>query len=520
MSRVPETRPFTPSVIARLNDSLRSCGFASLPLTADMSDTVNASVTAISTLLHRLAESQRHEQPVIPRQRTPSVERVVIHPNPALPTGIPIGEHKAVVDENRNMQKSLNQLNSKLTSLNHTIRLKETELERLQSLITDKMKEDDKRAALAMTTIRDQKMPHSSLVVLNNLQKQLSNVETDNAALVRKNSNLTTRIRILEEERQRLSSLVELRTPSPETDHNHEIANLENELKRALEELDSLRFESAHKDTLLSKANSKYYEIVEERNFEKKRQLSGKLGRVDPARRDKLLDDISNIVKSDDPVVLFDIIKKYGEIAQAKFPPLESFVAELRKSLNISESNGMGELDVMRNRVEELCHASAVLERIKSLLGASREDMLMDSLKALIEVSKDPLTIDADEFGRLRSMKTTIASILGIQQSKGDLVSAITQSVQRLEFKTNEFNNFFKQLCLVLDLPVTNSYIPSYNKCMEKVRELNAVTRKEILGHTFGSAKFVENQSDSDASPINTMNLAFSREIVRIPKNR
>jgi hypothetical protein len=300
-------------------------------------------------------------------------------------------------------------------------------------------------------------------------------------------------------------------------DKDNIIATLEEELKRALNQVDLMAKEVAHKDSEIQKTQKRYYDIVEQNNYERKRQansLPGKLSRISTDHRDGLLVEIVNRLGTDDPNLIIPNLDRLIEKSEME-KIVNELIAKVLGTLDRTRSE-KDTVDALHERINELLHDAEILSQIRDKIGIpSRSDhpKLISYVDALLKLSREPQFVDSKELNRLRELEDEIRQLFKLSVPSDKIIPYL----HRLHTKTTEFNSFYKQLCNQLDLPITNSYTPSYAKCMNKVNELIQKPHQP-LGHADKMIKFAYGEgSESDTSPIGTMNLAFAREIVQIP---
>ena len=172
--------------LTRLNDVLRGCGVAPVSRNLGADELVAACTEAILSLGRRnrdLCESSI-SQSVGPPVSIQSVKEVMV--------AAPIDESavrrcKELEEETKRLRRQVVNLERDLTHAKHAVKAREKETEDLRESLKARIGEDDRRAALAMTTVREQKLGTNTLILINNYQRQMENLERENARL--KNSS-------------------------------------------------------------------------------------------------------------------------------------------------------------------------------------------------------------------------------------------------------------------------------------------------------------------------------------------
>ena len=295
--------------ITELNDALRSCGMEPLPRNADIRDALCYSIRAIHELgsrplvtipsepTKRMNLDQQADACGGPKSIIKQSEFDVMKLN---------DDYEATLNENKELRKLVMQWRSEANSLSHLLKAKENELGKLQTLFKDKIADDDRRSALSMTTIRDQNMPHSSLIVLNNMQKRISELEQENACLLKRNS------RVPREER-----------PS------------------VVAQLDQAKNQ-------LADVTKKYYDLVEESNEARKNDS------------DEIVSKLVALV-GEDPKQAVKTVQDMKKLVTEIFPPINVFVTRITRMVDpgISGPITQSVLTTCLNRVVQWAQDSA-----------------------------------------------------------------------------------------------------------------------------------------------------------------
>ena len=402
--------------LLRLNDTFQSCGLSSLPRDANVQDVVYGSIQAINEIVSR-ARSQ-----ALPCRNALTIAET--QPNPALQNEEKLRQSERTLDklsvqcenlssENKELRKLVMQWKSEANSVEHLLNAKEKEVVKLRRTLKEKTSDDDKRAALSMTTIRDQNMPHSSLLLLNQLQKRISDLEQENTTLAKRN----TRLR-----------------------HSDANKQIEDELKRALKENELLLSQLDLAKEQRSDMEQKYYCIVEERNAAQKMST----------KESEFISQICGVL-GEDQKQAFKTIQDMQRIVTEIFPPIDSFVTRVTRMVNPGHSGPITQ--------PVLAHS---LDRVIQWAQDSGEySALMDAK------SSGPLTEQERlELVRLRSLQLCVQSTFGLHETHSD---SLIPYLGRVKFKLDEFRNFYKQACIELGIPFKEK-IPTYVAFMVEMK--------------------------------------------------
>jgi hypothetical protein len=403
--------------LLRLNDALQSCGLRSLPRDANIKDVVYGSIEAINELVSRASS-----EPQPCRDFPMKTETHSIHPSRNVEK---LRETEQALDklsaqcenlssENKELRKLVMQWKSEANSVKHLLNAKEKEVDKLRISLKDKASEDDKRAALSMTTIREQNMPHSSLLLLNQLQKRISDLEQENTILAKRN----TRLR-----------------------HSESNKQTADDLGRLMKENELLASQLEHSKAQFSEMERKYYSVVEETNLERK-------------TANKESDFISQITRilGEDRNQAFKTIKDMQRIVTEIFPPIDSFVTRVTRMVDPGHTGPISE-PVLANALDRVIQWAQDSGELSTLMEAK---------------SLGPLTEEERvELARLKSLQQCVRSTFGLHETHSD---SLIPYLGRVKFKLDEFRNFYKQACVVLGMRIEDK-IPTYAAFMEEMKK-------------------------------------------------
>jgi len=312
------------------NDALRSCGMQPLPRDAGVEDVVCCSIRAINELATRTTSLQDCDKVArrIPRDRSIPPPK----PEPSAPQCDVVldklsDQYEAVCKENKELRKLVMQWKSEANSLSHLLKSKENEVNKLQTTLKDRIAEDDRRSALAMTTIREQNMPHTSLIVLNNMQKRISNLEQENVSLAKQNTRLCN---------------------TGPGDKDLVTSQLE------------------QSNAQLAEMTRKYYTLVEETNHMKKSSISDS----------EIVSKVFAIL-GEDPKKAVKTVKDMQKIVTEIFPPIDAFVTRVTRMVDPGMTGPIDEETLARvlARVMQWAQDSATYT---GLVGAKRAGPLTE----------------------------------------------------------------------------------------------------------------------------------------------
>lgn len=185
--------------LGRLNDILQSNGFDCISRGADIHEIVNYCITAINELSsrtlelsHRLSSNQKTSnvtrvEPLRPTQRQ-SPQRVPAVSDADI-------EKRLQLDELERLQKVCLAQHSRIQSLENHARLKDSELEKVKALMQERARREDRRGAITMKSLREQKLGTNGFVLVQNLQRQIEILTQENESVERKCRELSVRLR-------------------------------------------------------------------------------------------------------------------------------------------------------------------------------------------------------------------------------------------------------------------------------------------------------------------------------------
>jgi hypothetical protein len=185
--------------LRQLNDILQSNGFDCISRGADIHEIINYCITAINELSsrtldlsHRLSLNQKTSkvtrvEPLRPTQRE-SPQRVPAVSDADI-------EKRRQLDEFERLRKVCLAQHSRIQSLENHARLKDSELEKVKALMQERARREDRRGAITMTSMREQKLGTNGFVLVHNLQRQIEILTQENVSLDRKCRELSVRLR-------------------------------------------------------------------------------------------------------------------------------------------------------------------------------------------------------------------------------------------------------------------------------------------------------------------------------------
>ena len=162
--------------LTRLNDVLRACGFPAVSRGLDSMELISACTEAIMHLSARnrdLKELSHMPAPIaakhVPVELLIPVQQVSVNPDLV------------------RMKKELFQLKTELANeksakahLEHLLSQREEEIENLRYQLSVNLAEEDKRSALAVSTVREENLGIKAMNVINNYQREISILEKSN----------------------------------------------------------------------------------------------------------------------------------------------------------------------------------------------------------------------------------------------------------------------------------------------------------------------------------------------------
>lgn len=460
--------------IIRLNDVLQASGFDPAPLDADLSEIVNACVNAIGSLSHRYFHAAIKQRSISEDEPAPVCRNP---PAPQVKTEDVCYERddeKKVIlglkQELRETRKALITQKHDLKTFQHQIRSRDNEIENLRSFMKAQAKDEDRRSALTMTSMRERKIGSNAFVLINNLQRQVESLERENETLSKKCMTMSNRVRA--------------RSPAKKAE----------ELDKVLRaELLELKEEKAARDKEINALRDE----LGSRPLKKVRNVKSVLVSTDffVSPEEKCVQDLRKMLSSEEVI---ESVRRLIGIEREILPPLKVFVRELIALLPEppSDSDDMESLKreigsvLMQKGMIEIasetcrlldCNEDEALGRIRSLLSENMD------LKE--DVYRDPVLLEA--------MKTVGVS------SREKLVTVI----RSLEFKFQEISNFYNRLLALLSLPKGSSYAAVMREIETRLFLPRAILQSEVANSDSG-------ESDAASDISSTNNLALVREII------
>lgn len=492
--------------VGRLNDTLRASGLAPLRREADLADIIECAVNAVSALNHRNqsllnasyadAPAREVRAPTIPK----APPRVVSEPV------ISVEDYQALLDENRRVSLIAQRLKTESNSMERSLRLKSEEVERLSSRLQSKFRDEDHRAALAMSAIRDKRMPTNTLLVIENYQKQISSLESDKSALVRRTTSLAHRLKILEDDRQQLQALIKGTVVS-----DAHAQNIEEECDNLKECMLVLETNLAQKNSKIQELEQKYFEQVEQNHFSQKHvsasvavsSLAGLLG------------------TADDPPKVVEKIKKMQCLITGVFPIFEAFVRNVVRIETGTDATTSSEifldakfLDSLLDNVRTRHNHSTLLHTLNARLNQVPKLLVRDSdvssvverVETLIKAASCPAVSDSHAFKQYKEIVHDLVKTLGTEG-----ISDLAPVAHRIKFRIEEYGNFYRRLCNELGLGEKAPFSQVIDKVtVQKKRPTD--TKAESTAATTQPARFRMFSSDSEGD------LALSREIIKVSR--
>ena len=463
--------------VVRLNDVLLALGFRPAPTDADVGEIINACITALSELADR--NSQIVERLTVQSKVASEIPLSrALKNRPEAPVEVPDnkGIVSAIKEELAKARRTISEQNQKLRTFENQIRSRNCEIENLRSLLKAQAKDEDRRSALTMTSLREQKIGSNAFLLVNNLQRQIETLEKENESLSRRVVNLNNRGRPV--------------APSLKED----------ELRKALcDEIAELK--EALRTGELDKEILKF-ELQESKEKIHLKEVRSVYVLTDPtaSEEEELVKHLKHILHSEDVV---EEVLRLMKIELEVFPPVEEFIRALYDQFPESSYSEYSFSDIKNELLEKIETilsnreligiAGAIAKTLDCNVGESLDKVsavLLEQKALQDEAYKDPVLLEA--------MRT-----LGVS-SREKFVPVI----RSLEFKLDEFSNFFKRLLAVLNLHRGSTYAACMREIERRLDLPKAIIQSEIPNIEF---------DDSDISDISTDNLALVREVPRIP---
>ena len=286
--------------LSRLNDSLMGSGLPSVSREAGADDVVGVCVEALNELASRnekLAKCVTSLQSEVKRNqqvRPPPILRV--EPAMSVAESTSSEENDRLKNELERIRKLCKSNGQRADHLEHQLKAREAELSRITDRLQQRVKEEDRRSALTMSSIRGNKVGTAQFIVMNNYQRQIDELVRDNEMLRRKCQSLTVRFRHQEE---------------PAGDLRREVEDLNDashKLTRAIEEKDetiqALRTEVRSKEAIMYELKDEVAflrkEALKAEHIEKEyKSLSGGVSMNDARDRLRLLASVEQLMGAD-----------------------------------------------------------------------------------------------------------------------------------------------------------------------------------------------------------------------------
>lgn len=493
------------TILARVNDSLRACGLDPTPRNAPVGDVMRSCVDAVEELSRRNRELA---------ERRPEVRTVFQRPispvrGPAGPTPADPNDHCELQDDLRRLRKvSLGQ-RQRIETLERQLRSRESELEKLKTYTQEKAKEEDKRNALAMTTLREQKLGSNSFMVVNNFIKQIDVLEKENEALDRRCQTLTVRLR------QQGSASHE------NAQDEKAIEAIQRELNEVNEIAHQLTRESEEKDALISQQKreidnvvNQMYELKEELLFNEKQRMKKSSPQSSPKfdSASEMVASLRELLQVGADEYLIPAVDRLLHLSNEVLPLLESFAVSLASRIRPGkpfESSDPRAFEELRLEIAHLLNDRQTVSMIERALAplSPDETELVPRIQKLV-----------GELGMYRSgHNPVIRDITQLVQPKTP--NLLIPTLQRSLARIDELSNFYTSVVALLGLRKGCSYA----ECVRQIQRLQGGScqpgiqvsenpengpNRHVAGWEAGSS------SGSDSSTVS--NLALRRELLSI----
>jgi hypothetical protein len=454
---------------------LQGYGFDPAPGDADIAEIVTACVHAINSLadrVSRFAEKQRVDSQLPPvLSIKPSVGVKSESPGPSIEADIKIASQRTELAECR---KSMSAQKHEISSLEHQIRSRDGEIENLRSLLRSQARDEDKRGALTMTCLRERKIGTSAFILVNNLQRQIDNLERENESLKLKIGNITNRVRV--------------RSPSRKND----------EVNRKLcEEIIHLKQLILSKDTTIDSYETEIFKLKKREKGKKHLESVGVCTDEFRSEEGLLIDDLKALLFNENVTEAVSNLKLNER--EIMFP-LKQFVNELFQRFPGTLQGECHQRDNLDRLVEQIdkhlvgdesvqiaTEAASILHCGRMELPSRLKMLLLENESLRADNFQDPVLNEA--------MKT-----LGVSARE-----KFVPVVRSIEFKLNEFSNFYRRLLALLTLSKGSTYAA----CMREIE-----SRLNLPPGIVQSDRVNFDLEDSDNSDISVNNLAFVREVM------
>lgn len=488
-SQSMSSRMVQPSIssIHRLNDTLRASGFRPVPREAEVVDLVNSCIAAISSLQTRYSDLvAKHSQVSAPAVRLPVAAdvqaRAPIVKEADEETSALLSRMREEVVKLRKVSQSQH---SKIASLEHLARARDAELEKMREFIKQKADEQNRRDALAMTTIREQRIGSSNVHLINNYLKQIDNLQRNNETLRKRNESLSVRLRIAsksdwaltEEDRpETLRCQIEV-LQERLVDATSRAEAAQERLSRDQQEIFQLRNELSNLHQGLH-TEREQTTILRETVAAQNERISHLL------RYELICESISRMCQVDDLEALPHSVEKLVKVVNEIVPPMEAFVAECIARF------GTKDLGLLKSRIVEMHDREPLIQgltEIQARLHVPTHEVIPAIRRHIEAVDKNPIVKDVQGLLRVDNPALILPTLRSLQL--------------RWEELTNFQSNLVSEIGLRRGVPLA--------ECLRKIRSLTANTAPVVFGETNSEG------DESPASEPSIDNLAFSNDFIR-----
>jgi hypothetical protein len=418
------------SAAVRLNDCFRSHGLPPVGTEASLEDIIRNCIDAIDEMANRTSA----KRPEPPRRSLAMSYSKQEHPKiPRAFPDIPVVAHEErskLSSDLKRLEKVSSVQSQRIHSLETQLRLRDSELSKLKEFIQEKTREEDRRSALTVASLRDQKLSNSGFVAINNLHKQIDMLTKENEVLKRKCQNLNVRLRHGGIEKPESTEISELHQELNEA--NDTCHFLSRKLEESITTVHALKAELARKEAAM-------YEAKEETLFVKK-QISK------PRQEQELLDLTGALNMSE----LREQSTRLSQLIMPRVTEMMSVVFPQGTDSEISEQS----LTCLVNRIRDLVNLEITVR--KYFVTSESAPDVDGQLRNMFD------RIASFELGRDPDI-TQLVSILGLRD-RSDLVRRITD----LQFKKEELVNFYNDLVSLLRLRKGCSLA----ECMRQITKL------------------------------------------------
>jgi hypothetical protein len=426
---------FSSAPLNRLNDSLRGSGISPLSTDSEANDVILQCASAVDELtrrneklINRLALRSAVERP----KQIPLASNTldpVVQQTSAEGVDPELGELRSELERSRKVCKSQS---NRIRSLEIQLRKRGEELEKRNSLISEQAKKEDRASAVAMVSLREHKLGTSGFLLANNYQKQIENLQDENAQLRRKFETMSAKLRRFTEEDDK--------SERPTRDFEamqkeiYDLNDATHSLTRELEGKDDTIREL--KSSLRAKELA-LFELREEVHFRSKqsrRNLSTpELVELDVRRA--LVTDLMSLTCSKD---VDDLRTKVSITFTQQLPALHAFV----ESVSGQHEDDICDEEFLIALSKRITHAMNEYEELVSEL--KRVSVHGEDAKSKVRtLAHVAMNQEDDSDPDIKSLM----AILGLQDR-----SALVRTVQTMQFKFEELTNFFNTVVGILRL--------------------------------------------------------------------